>query len=81
MSGRSRILRTNLRIPASVAAAVAGSQAVINASGIAFQRGRQRYEAVHVDGRASDCRGRQGRGRSASGAHVRHRRRPAQFDE
>ncbi len=48
--GQISILRTNLRIPASVAAAVSGSQAVINASGIAFQRGRQRYEAVHVEG-------------------------------
>lgn len=48
--GQITILRTNLRIPASVAAAVAGSQAVINASGIPFQRGRQRYEAVHVEG-------------------------------
>lgn len=48
--GQITILRTNLRIPASVAAAVSGSQAVINASGIAFQRGRQRYEAVHVAG-------------------------------
>jgi NADH dehydrogenase len=48
--GQITILRTNLRIPASVAAAVAGSQGVINASGIAFQRGRQRYEAVHVAG-------------------------------
>ena len=48
--GQITILRTNLRIPASVAAAIAGSQAVINASGIAFQRGRQRYEAVHVTG-------------------------------
>ena len=48
--GQITILRTNLRVPASVAAAVSGSQAVINASGIAFQRGRQRYEAVHVAG-------------------------------
>ena len=48
--GQITILRTNLRVPASVAAAVSGSQAVSNASGIAFQRGRQRYEAVHVAG-------------------------------
>ncbi|MDO8977391.1 complex I NDUFA9 subunit family protein [Reyranella sp.] len=48
--GQITILRTNLRIPASVAAAVSGSQAVINASGVAFQRGRQRYETVHVEG-------------------------------
>ncbi len=48
--GQITILRTNLRIPASVAAAVSGSQAVVNASGIAFQRGRQKYQAVHVEG-------------------------------
>jgi NADH dehydrogenase len=54
MSARSRILRTNLRIrrlgrrPPSPAA-----RPWVNASGIAFQRGRQRYQAVHVDGRAS----------------------------
>lgn len=48
--GQITILRTNLRIPASVAAAISGSQAVINASGIAFQRGRQKYHTVHVEG-------------------------------
>ena len=48
--GQITIMRTNLRVPASVAAAIAGSQAVVNASGIAFQRGRQNYRSVHVDG-------------------------------
>jgi uncharacterized protein YbjT (DUF2867 family) len=48
--GQIVIMRANLRNPASVAAAVAGSQAVVNASGIPFQRGRQRYQAVHVEG-------------------------------
>ncbi|WP_395712038.1 complex I NDUFA9 subunit family protein [Reyranella sp.] len=48
--GQVTVMRTNLRMPRSVAAAVAGSQAVINASGIAFQRGRQRYQEVHVGG-------------------------------
>ena len=48
--GQVVAMRTNLRMPDSVAAAVAGSQAVINAAGIPFQRGRQRYEAVHVAG-------------------------------
>lgn len=48
--GQVTVMRTNLRIPASVAAAIAGSQAVVNASGIPFQRGRQRYQAVHVEG-------------------------------
>ena len=48
--GQITIMRTNLRAPASVAAAIAGSQAVVNASGIAFQRGRQKYHSVHVEG-------------------------------
>jgi uncharacterized protein YbjT (DUF2867 family) len=48
--GQITVMRANLRVPQSVATAIAGSQAVINATGIPFQRGRQRYQAVHVDG-------------------------------
>jgi NADH dehydrogenase len=48
--GQIMLVRANLRIPQSVAAAIAGSQAVVNAAGIPFQRGRQRYQTVHVDG-------------------------------
>jgi uncharacterized protein YbjT (DUF2867 family) len=48
--GQITVMRTNLRMPRSVATAIAGSQAVINAAGIPFQRGRQRYQAVHVEG-------------------------------
>lgn len=48
--GQVTVMRTNLRMPQSVAAAIVGSDAVINASGIPFQRGRQRYQAVHVAG-------------------------------
>ena len=48
--GQITVMRTNLRVPQSVTAAVAGSDAVINASGIPFQRGRQRYGTVHVAG-------------------------------
>lgn len=48
--GQITVMRTNLRVPASVATAIAGSQAVVNAAGIPFQRGRQRYQAVHVAG-------------------------------
>jgi uncharacterized protein YbjT (DUF2867 family) len=48
--GQVTIMRTNLRMPQSVAAAIDGSQAVINAAGIPFERGRQRYRAVHVEG-------------------------------
>jgi uncharacterized protein YbjT (DUF2867 family) len=43
-------VQANLRYPDSVAAAVAGSDGVVNATGIFFQRGRQTYQAVHVDG-------------------------------
>jgi NADH dehydrogenase len=53
------VMRANLRMPQSVAAAIAGSQAVVNATGIFFPRGRQRYRTVHVDGAgtvASACR-------------------------
>ena len=45
--GQITLMRANLRMPESVAIAIEGSQAVINAAGIAFERGRQRYKAVH----------------------------------
>lgn len=48
--GQITVMRTNLRHAGSVQAAVAGSRAVVNASGIAFQRGRQSYRTVHVEG-------------------------------
>jgi uncharacterized protein YbjT (DUF2867 family) len=58
--GQVMLVRANLRIPSSVARAVAGSDAVVNAAGIGWQRGRQRYQSVHVDGTktlADACRG------------------------
>jgi uncharacterized protein YbjT (DUF2867 family) len=48
--GQITVMRANLRVPSSVANAIAGSQAVINATGIPFEHGRQRYQAVHVAG-------------------------------
>src|SRR5262245_31964978 len=48
--GQIMAVRANLRFPQSVAAAVAGSDAVVNAAGIPYERGRQRYKAVHADG-------------------------------
>ncbi len=48
--GQITLMRANLRMPQSVARAIEGSQAVINAAGIPFQRGRQRYHSVHVEG-------------------------------
>ncbi len=58
--GQVMLVRANLRIASSVARAVAGSDAVVNAAGIGWQRGRQRYQSVHVDGTrtlADACRG------------------------
>lgn len=43
-------VQANLRHAASVAAVIAGSQAVVNATGIQAQRGRQRFDAVHIEG-------------------------------
>ena len=40
----------NLRNAASVAAAVAGADAVINQAGVLYEKGRQTFEAVHIDG-------------------------------
>jgi NADH dehydrogenase len=48
--GQITLIRANLRMPESVAIAIEGSQAVINAAGIAFEHGKQRYQAVHVGG-------------------------------
>ncbi len=48
--GQVTLMRANLRVPRSVVAAIAGSQAVVNAAGIPYERGRQRYDAVHAAG-------------------------------
>jgi uncharacterized protein YbjT (DUF2867 family) len=58
--GQVMLMRANLRVPSSVARVVAGSDAVVNAAGIGWQRGRQRYQAVHAEGSktlADACRG------------------------
>lgn len=48
--GQVTLMRANVRVPDSVARVVAGCDAVVNAAGIGWQRGRQRYQSVHVDG-------------------------------
>jgi len=48
--GQVMLIRANVRMPPSVVAAIEGSQAVVNAVGIPFERGKQRYQAVHVEG-------------------------------
>lgn len=48
--GQIQPVQANLRFPDSVHAAVRGADIVINLVGILFEKGRQRYRAVHVAG-------------------------------
>src|SRR5664279_4109382 len=48
--GQIEPVQANLRYPQSIAAAMEGAEAVVNAAGIKIQQGRQSYEAVHVFG-------------------------------
>ena len=49
-------VQANLRNEASVARAVAGADIVINLVGIGFERSKQRFDAVHVEGAARVAR-------------------------
>src|SRR6187401_689311 len=44
--GQIHALQANVRYPASVEAAARDADAVVNLTGILFERGRQRFEAV-----------------------------------
>jgi uncharacterized protein YbjT (DUF2867 family) len=48
--GQVALLKCNVREPEQVAAAVRGADAVVNLTGILYQRGEQSFEAVHVKG-------------------------------
>ena len=48
--GQIHAVQANLRYPASVEAAVRDADVVINLVGILFERGKQRFEAVHTEG-------------------------------
>ena len=48
--GQILAVQANLRYPASVEAALAGADALVNATGIQRPSGRQNFEAVHVFG-------------------------------
>lgn len=48
--GQVMPVQANLRNAASVQAAVAGADAVVNAVGIVVQRGKQRFDVVHAQG-------------------------------
>lgn len=51
--GQIHPVQANLRYPQSVAAAVRDADIVINLVGILFERGRQRFDAVQVQGAAA----------------------------
>jgi uncharacterized protein YbjT (DUF2867 family) len=48
--GQIALIRCNVRDPEQVAAAVHGADAVVNLTGILYQRGEQSFEAVHIQG-------------------------------
>lgn len=48
--GQIHAVQANLRFPASVDKAVEGADAVINLVGLLAEGGKQRFEAIHVDG-------------------------------
>jgi uncharacterized protein YbjT (DUF2867 family) len=48
--GQIHAVQSNLRYPESVASALAGATAVVNAVGILAPVGRQSFDAVHADG-------------------------------
>jgi uncharacterized protein YbjT (DUF2867 family) len=48
--GQIQPVQANLRFPDSIAAAIEGAIAVVNAAGVAAESGAQTYTAVHVEG-------------------------------
>jgi uncharacterized protein YbjT (DUF2867 family) len=48
--GQIQPVQANLRFPDSIAAAIEGANAVVNATGVKAESGPQTYQAVHVDG-------------------------------
>src|SRR6516225_2971994 len=54
--GQIQAVQSNLRYPASIAAALEGVSMVVNAAGIRSENGAQTYRAVHVDGAGAVAR-------------------------
>jgi uncharacterized protein YbjT (DUF2867 family) len=51
--GQIAIVKCNVRNPEQIAAAIHGASGVVNLTGILFSRGRQNFNAVHVEGAAA----------------------------
>ncbi|HSU99936.1 MAG TPA: complex I NDUFA9 subunit family protein [Roseiarcus sp.] len=54
--GQIQPVQANLRFPESIAAAVEGANAVVNATGVRAESGAQTYAAVHVEGASALAR-------------------------
>ena len=54
--GQVQPVQANLRNAESVASAVHGASIVVNLVGLGFERGKQRFAAIHVEGAASSPR-------------------------
>jgi uncharacterized protein YbjT (DUF2867 family) len=48
--GQIEIVQANIRNPASIARALDGAEAVVNLVAVAYEKGRQRFQALHVMG-------------------------------
>jgi uncharacterized protein YbjT (DUF2867 family) len=67
--GQIALVKCNVREAAQVEAAAAGSDAVINLTGLLYQRGEQSFEAVHVEAAETIARAARGAG-AATLVHV-----------
>ena len=74
--GQIQPVQANLRFPDSIAAAVEGATAVVNATGVKAESGAQTYTAVHVEGALALAQSRIGRARVDLCAYFGNRRRP-----
>ncbi|HMN71061.1 MAG TPA: complex I NDUFA9 subunit family protein [Rhodoblastus sp.] len=63
--GQVAVVQANVRVPASVAAALRGADAVVNLVGVLAESGRQSFEAVHAFGAGAI-------GRAATEAGIRN---------
>lgn len=48
--GQIEVVQANIRNPDSIARALVGAEAVVNLVGVLYEKGRQGFEAVHVEG-------------------------------
>src|SRR5471032_876971 len=48
--GQIALFKCNVREASQISAAVQGAHAVVNLTGILYQRGEQSFEAIHIEG-------------------------------